>query len=209
MGIPDDVIGRIFDPFFTTKEDGKGSGLGLSMVFGFIKQSGGHITVRTRVGSGTTFSLYLPQCLRQSEHEPSANAPHYHSDATGRLETLLIVEDNARLRRVTAVQLIKLGYRVIEAENAIAARTVLQTAEPVSLLFTDVVMPGDMNGIELVEWAIGTRPDLRCLLTSGYSDPDGFEQRLKSLNCKLLSKPFRRGALAHAIREALETDVPV
>jgi CheY-like chemotaxis protein len=204
VGIPDSVIDKIFDPFFTTKANGKGSGLGLSMVFGFIKQSGGHVSVRSRPGAGTVFSLYLPRSLQCGQETADANAASPGPDPTGQLETILVVDDNVQLRRATVRQLVHLGYRVLEAQDARTAREILQTNSTVSLLLSDVVMPGDMDGIGLVEWAAAHRPTLRTLLTSGFSDSIRREQHLAALGCKFLRKPVRRHELAHSIREALD-----
>jgi CheY-like chemotaxis protein len=191
------VIDKIFDPFFTTKANGKGSGLGLSMVFGFIKQSGGHVSVRSHLGAGTVFHLYLPRSLQPGQETADANAAS-GPDPAGRLETILVVDDNVQLRRATVRQLVHLGYRVLEAQDAMTARAVLQTNNTVSHLFSDVVMPGDMDGIGLVEWTASHRPTLRTLLTSGFSDSIGREQHLASLGCKFLRKPVRRHELAHS-----------
>ncbi len=203
-GIPESVIDKIFDPFFTTKEKGKGSGLGLSMVFGFIKQSGGHVSVRSSPGGGTVFSLYLPRSSQDEQGPAEADASPPCPDPRGRLEVVLVVDDNVQMRRVTVRQLVHLGYRVLEAPDARTARAILETDSTVSLLFSDVVMPGDMDGIELVEWAAAHRPRLRSLLTSGFSKSEGREQHLATLGCKFLRKPFRGHELAHSIREALE-----
>jgi CheY-like chemotaxis protein len=204
IGIPESVIGKIFDPFFTTKEKGKGSGLGLSVVFGFIKQSGGHVSVLSETGGGTVFSLYLPRSVQCGEAPAETNAPASLLEPPGGLETVLVVDDNAQLRRATVRQLVRLGYRVLEASDSNNARTILEANTTVSLLFSDVVMPGDMDGIGLVEWAAAHRPRLRSLLTSGFSDSSGRVQHLAALGCKFLRKPYRRHELAHSIREALD-----
>jgi signal transduction histidine kinase len=204
VGITASVIDKIFDPFFTTKANGKGSGLGLSMVFGFIKQSGGHVSVRSQPGAGTVFSLYLQRSLHGGQGTVEASTASAGPDPPGRLETILVVDDNVQLRRVTARQLVRLGYRVLEAQDASTARAILQTNSAVSLLFSDVVMPGDMDGIGLVEWAAVNRPALRTLLASGFSDSEDREQHLAALGCKFLRKPVRQHELAHSIREALD-----
>jgi PAS domain S-box-containing protein len=204
VGIPEAIIGRVFDPFFTTKEHGKGSGLGLSMVVGFIEQSGGHVTVRSQPDIGTTFALYLPRSMGHARAMMRTGLTSNRPVGPGTLETLLVVEDNDKLRRATVKQLVQLGYRVFEAPDARAARTILEINDAVCLLFTDVVMPGGMDGIGLVEWARARLPGLRCLATSGYSDLGGREQLLGGLGCKLLSKPYRREELIGAIRAALD-----
>ena len=200
-GIPKDVLGRIFEPFFTTKEMGRGSGLGLAMVFGFMKQSGGHVAVYTEAGRGTTFRLYLPP------DRSAAAVPAEPDDArpvVGGKETILVVEDNASLRRAAVQQLMMLGYNALEADGAQAALDVLQTKQSIDLLFTDVVMPGSMDGIDLAEHAAALRPDMRILLTSGFPDVRGAEQRLNAGKFHLLGKPYRHEELARMLRERLD-----
>ena len=204
VGIPAVIIGSVFDPFFTTKEQGKGSGLGLSMVVGFIKQSGGHVTVQSQPDIGTTFDLFLPRSLEQARAMMRAGLTASGRVEPGTLETLLVVEDNDNLRRATVKQLVQLGYRVFEAPDARSARRVLEINNAVRLLFTDVVMPGGTDGIALVEWARARQPGLRCVVTSGYSDLAGREQLLDGLDCKRLNKPYRREELVQAIRAALD-----
>jgi signal transduction histidine kinase/ActR/RegA family two-component response regulator len=204
VGISESIIDKIFDPFFTTKENGKGSGLGLSVVFGFIKQSGGHVSVRSDPGRATVFSLYLPCSLQGGEALPEKNASPPSLDPVGGLETVLVVDDNIQLRRATVRQLVQLGYRVLEASDAITARAILEADSTVSLLCSDVAMPGDMDGIALVQWAAARRPRLRSILTSGFSNSEGRQQHLTALGCRFLEKPFRRHELALAIREALD-----
>jgi PAS domain S-box-containing protein len=203
-GIAPDTISRIFEPFFTTKEQGKGSGLGLSMVFGFINQSRGHVAVISEPGSGATFRLYLPRCPDQQPVSQAEAVAPVARGASGSKETILVVEDNERLRRVTVKQLVDLGYRVFECRNAAEAATVLKINSAVDLLFTDIVMPGDMDGVDLAELALQIRPGLGCLLASGYPDLGSREQRLNALHFRLLSKPYRRDDLVQAIREVLD-----
>ncbi|HEX3882815.1 MAG TPA: PAS domain-containing protein [Stellaceae bacterium] len=199
-GIPPDVMARIFEPFFTTKEVGKGTGLGLSMVFGFVKQSGGHVNVYSEPGAGTTFRLYLPRDGQAAAETVSAAAAAPAPGAAGEGETVLVVEDNAGMRLVVRRQLVELGYQVVEADGAAAALDVLQR-QKVALLFSDVIMPGDMNGIALAKKAIETWPAIKVILTSGFPDTHlGNEVA----NIRLLSKPYRRADLAAAVREALE-----
>lgn len=160
-GIPPEIMTRVFEPFFTTKEPGKGTGLGLSMVFGFVKQSGGHINVYSEPGKGTTFRLYLPRAKAHATNpEQSQTLP-----VGGGSETILVVEDNEGIRRVVNRQLTRLGYRVLEAEDAAAALDVLDTEE-IALLFTDIVMPGAMDGVELARAAMARWPGLKVVLTS-------------------------------------------
>jgi two-component system CheB/CheR fusion protein len=162
-GMTVEVMNRIFEPFFTTKSRDKGTGLGLSMVFGFIKQSGGHISVYSEPAIGTTFRLFLP---RTTEDIAAADAPSAVPLAHGRGETVLVVEDNAALRRVVMRQLGELGYRVLAAENAVAGLRLLER-ESVDLLLTDVVMPGGTNGRELARRARQRWPRIKVIFISG------------------------------------------
>jgi PAS domain S-box-containing protein len=200
-GIPPEIIGRVFEPFFTTKEIGKGSGLGLAMVFGFVKQSGGHLDVYSEPGRGTTFRIYLP-CARTKE-APAA-IPDERRPMIGGHETILVVEDNAPLRRVAVQQLTGLGYRVLEAECAEPALRIIDGAVPIDLLFTDVVMPGTMDGIELADFVarLPSRPSV--LLTSGFPAVRAPRRRTQPTEFPLLGKPYRIDDLAHAVRDALD-----
>ncbi len=202
-GIPPDIIGQIFEPFFTTKDPGNGSGLGLSMVFGFIKQSGGHVTVHSEAGLGATFRLYLPReadAERDTEHDSSPAA------VPGGIETILVVEDNADLRHVTAQGLRFRGYQVREAETAAAAIDVLKAHDDVQLLFADFVLPGGVDGVDLAAEAGRLRPGLPVLLTSGLPDARGTgkSKKVMASGIPLLNKPYRQDELAIAVREALD-----
>src|SRR5262249_26330037 len=152
-GIAPEVLGRIFEPFFTTKPAGQGTGLGLSMVYGFMKQSGGHVTAYSEVGRGTTFRLYLPVApsaeLELPEPIQAAHGPDRRDDGG----VILAVDDNAEVRTAVVNQLRELGYSVREADNAHAALAILDSGERIDLLFTDVVMPGGVNGKELASRA--------------------------------------------------------
>jgi PAS domain S-box-containing protein len=201
-GMLPDVLARIFDPFFTTKGPGKGTGLGLSMVFGFVKQSGGHISAYSEVGKGTTFKLYLP---RQKDAESTAaSAGGADSAATAANNAVILaVDDDAAVRATVVKQLRSLGYTVLEAESPAAALELLDTAGRVDLMFTDMVMPGGINGKKLAELARAKRPGLRVLLTSGF--PGAFLSENVELDAgdALLSKPYRRADLARALEQAL------
>ncbi|MDH3664697.1 MAG: PAS domain S-box protein, partial [Alphaproteobacteria bacterium] len=172
-GMSPDIRDRVFEPFFTTKDVGKGSGLGLSMVYGFIRQSGGHVRLYSEVGQGTAISLYFPKV----EHADSATEePRTATDIPlARRETVLVVEDDPRVRQVTIQRLQTLGYSVLEAENGHAALDVLKEAPAVNLVFTDVVMPGGMSGSDLAEKVHRLYPGIKVLLTSGYSEHAGIE----------------------------------
>jgi PAS domain S-box-containing protein len=201
-GMPPAVQARIFEPFFTTKERGKGTGLGLAMVFGFMKQSGGHINVYSEMNKGTTFRLYLPRATEKKAEQglrPSVVA----SAIVGGHETVLVVEDNDNVRRVVTRQLTELGYRILEAGNASAALEMLTSGDKVDLLFTDIVMPGKLNGMDLARAAAKRWPKLKIVLTSGFP-----ETRLDADNdfmagLRLLSKPYRKAELARTLREVL------
>jgi nitrogen-specific signal transduction histidine kinase/CheY-like chemotaxis protein len=199
-GIPPEIIGRIFEPFFTTKEPGSGTGLGLSMAFGFVKQSGGHLSVYSEPGLGTTFRLYLQSTLAG---DAALAGPPDADAAVGGNETVLVVEDNAQLRQATVRQLAELGYRVLEAEHAAAALANLSD-EHVDLLFTDVVMPGSMDGLDLAHRATAARADLKVLLTSGFPGVRGAGQRMADCPFPMLNKPSRRDDLARMVREVLD-----
>ena len=200
-GISSSVLDRIFEPFFTTKGRDKGTGLGLSMVFGFIKQSGGHISVYSEPGMGTSFRLFLP---RMTDDGAAAEEGSVVPLVQGRGETVLVVEDNAALRRVVTRQLQELGYRVLAAENAPAGLRLMEQ-QSIDLLLTDVVMPGGINGRELARRARLRWPHIKVVFTSGFSEArlDG-EQGQPSSFTPLLSKPYRKEDLASAAREALD-----
>ena len=203
-GMSPAVIERVFEPFFTTKGVDKGTGLGLSMVYGFVKQSGGHIKIYSEPGHGTTVKIYLPRAdgTEITEAQPKGTAP----EAARGGELILVVEDNEGMRNVTLKQLHDLGYSTLEAENAKAALTILDRHPQIDLLFTDIVMPDGMTGIELAREASKRRPGLKILLTSGYTahamtngyhDIEGLE---------LLSKPFRKVDLAKKLKRLLDQE---
>ena len=204
LGMTPAVLDRIFEPFYTTKEPGRGTGLGLAMVFGFIRQSGGHIHARSELGYGTSFRLYFPRVSPAAAVAARlAKAPIAPTAAAGDGRTILVVEDNDRLRELTARQLIAARYRVLSAEGAAAALAVIESEVPIHLLFTDIVMAGGIDGVELARLAVARRPALKVLLTSG------FPERLGERNCarraphSLLPKPYRVGALLGAVGAAL------
>jgi PAS domain S-box-containing protein len=199
-GIPPELLSRVFEPFFTTKEAGKGTGLGLSMVFGFVKQSGGHISVYSEASVGTTFRLYLP---REYRPETEAEVARVIAPAVGGTETVLLVEDNAAMRKVAHRQLTELGYRVFEADGATAALEAM-VQQPFALMFSDVVMPGELNGIDLAQIAMARYPALKVLLTSGFPEARVTGNGHTPPGMRLLNKPYRRAELARAVREILD-----
>jgi CheY-like chemotaxis protein len=197
-GMAPEVIARAFEPFFTTKSEGQGTGLGLSQVFGWVKQSGGHIKIYSELGHGTTIKLYLPRAEAQSaskEQQPEIRIP------TGD-ETILVVEDNPNVRKTVIRQLHDLGYRTIEADSGVAAMEVVRNGTQFDLLLTDVVMPGGMTGYQLAQQARAERPGLKVLFTSGYTELAA--ARDVDLSHQLLSKPYRKQDLGQAVRTVLD-----
>jgi CheY-like chemotaxis protein len=199
VGIPPEILSRVFEPFFTTKSEGKGTGLGLAMIYGFAKQSRGHVRIYSEVGHGTTVRLYLPR----GDGAPSqvAEAP------TGSLMApkgtkVLLVEDNPDVRRVAASQLAEYGYQVIEAENGYAAMNILRSDQPVDLLFSDAIMPGGMTGMQLAHEASIIRHGLKVLLTSGFAEASLNTARTAA-GIPLITKPYRKQDLAKKIRDVL------
>ncbi|WP_271570521.1 PAS domain S-box protein [Bradyrhizobium sp. CCBAU 11386] len=199
-GIPADLIERVFDPFFTTKEVGKGTGLGLSMVFGFVKQSGGHIKIYSEEGHGTSVKIYLPRStgVQETEFEALQNAP-----VAGGSEKILIVEDDALVRQYVVTQIKSLGYAALEAANAAEALIIIDADKDIDLLFTDVIMPGAMNGRQLADEAARRRPDLKTLFTSGYTENAIVHHGRLDSGVLLLAKPYRKSELAKMLRTAL------
>jgi PAS domain S-box-containing protein len=200
-GIAPDVVGRIFEPFFTTKPPGAGSGLGLSMAFGFARQSGGHLAVYSEPGHGSTFRIYLPYAYVGNMQ---AAAPADQRPVLGGDETVLLVEDNPQLRQIAKRQLTQLGYRVRDAEHAAAALVILSSKAQVDLLFTDVVMPGTLDGLELAQQARRMRPGIKVLLASGFPRVRTGDHRMANNPFPLLTKPYPRDELARMVREVLD-----
>jgi PAS domain S-box-containing protein len=200
-GIPETIRDKVFDPFFTTKEIGKGTGLGLSMVYGFTRQSGGHVTVYSDVGRGTTIRIYLPRA--ETEEEPELIPPTRAMFGDGGSETILIVEDDAMLRSYVTTQLESLGYTTLSAANAAEALVISDSGAPFDLLFTDITMPGRMNGRQLAVEMAKRRSSLKVLFTSGYSENTAALSDRADTGFLLLAKPYRKSELARMIRLAL------
>ncbi len=199
-GIAPEHLQKVFEPFFTTKEKGKGTGLGLAMVYGFTKQSAGHISIYSEPGHGTTVKLYLPRATGPDARPapaPPAAAP------AGGAETVLVVEDDDLVRRYACTELQALGYRVLDADSGAAALAVIEREPGIDLLFTDVVMPGGMSGRELADAALQRRPGLKVLYTSGYTENAIVHHGRLDVGVMLLAKPYRRAELARAVRGAL------
>jgi len=197
-GMPQSVQDNAFEPFFTTKEVGKGSGLGLSMVYGFVKQSGGHIKIYSEEGHGTTIKLYLPPGQGMAETTSSV-APQ----AEGGAETIFIVEDDNLVRTFVTAQLQSLGYKTVAAADSRAALEMIDAGQAFDLLFTDVVIPGGMSGRELADEVARRRPGVKVLYTSGYTDNAIVHHGKLDDGVMLLTKPYRRNQLAEMIRKAL------
>lgn len=203
-GIAPELLHRVFDPFFTTKEVGKGSGLGLSMVYGFVKQSNGHIHLGSEPGRGTTVTLYLPRSAATPAALESPRSGDWPGMPRG-TEHLLVVEDNELVRLHVVEQLRGLGYRVTHANCGEQALEKLQEIGEVALLFTDVVMPG-MSGRELAEQVAKLRPGVKIIFTSGYTQDTMVHNGRLEAGVHLLSKPYRPQQLARRIREVLDED---
>jgi PAS domain S-box-containing protein len=199
-GMSKELRKRVFEPFFTTKETGKGTGLGLSMVYGFVKQSGGHAAIYSEIGLGTTVRLYFP---RSGAAAPSAERQPDQEMPTGE-ERILVVEDDPDVRETGVTFLEELGYSVLEAENGPAALVVLEEHDDIDMLFTDVVMPGGMNGPALAEVAQNGRPGLKVLYASGYTRDAVFRDKMLDESTELLPKPYLKEELASKVREILD-----
>ena len=206
-GMSKPVLDRVFEPFFTTKDVGKGSGLGLSMVYGFTKQSDGHVAIYSEPGLGTTVRMYLPALPTKAKEAEPPRRGDVENHAPSGAETIFIVEDDPFVRSYAVMSLRSLGYRVTAAVDGNDALKQLGTDIHVDLLFTDIVMPGGINGWELADLGRRARPELRVLLTSGYA--------LETLNANghlrdgsaILAKPYRKAELARRLREALSAPV--
>ena len=202
-GMTPAVLSRAFDPFFTTKKVGKGSGLGLSQVYGFVKTAGGHVQIKSELGIGTTVELYLPKSSALAAPAETVAERQLSPPASDRA-TILIVEDDEDVLAVTAESLRELGYQVVSAVTAARALEILRSDQPVDLLFSDVVIPGGANGAQLAVEARRVRPRLKVLLTSGYAAAAlSLEHGLPD-TLEFVGKPYEREELAHKVRLAIE-----
>lgn len=198
-GMSPEIIEKVFEPFFSTKSEGKGSGLGLSMVYGFVKQSGGHVKIYSEVDHGTTIKLYLPRALEAEDVEVAVDT----GPISGGTETVLVVEDDAEVRATVVELLSDLGYRVLKAVDAQSALNVIESGIPIDMLFTDVVMPGTLKSPELARKARERLPDIAVLFTSGYTENSIVHGGRLDKGVELLSKPYTREALARKFRHVL------
>jgi signal transduction histidine kinase len=203
-GMAPQVLAHAFEPFFTTKEVGKGSGLGLSMVYGFMKQSNGHVSIYSEVDLGTTVRLYLPAHSTMPADVTVANTAAESEPPRGR-ETVLVTEDDPFVRAYVVGSLEDLGYRVIAAQDAREALTHLNQNADIDILFTDIVMPGGLNGWELAERAQQIKPSLKLLFTSGYALETLVARGRIHPDTAILNKPYRRPELARRLREVLDS----
>ena len=202
-GMPPDVLARAFDPFFTTKPIGEGTGLGLSMVYGFARQSGGQVRLYSEVGRGSTVSLYLPRHLQEAraeEIEP-ASAP----GAAGRGEVVLVVDDEAPIRLLVAEVLTEAGYTALQAEDGPTALRLLHSAARIDLLITDVGLPGGLNGRQVADAARAARPELQVLFITGYAENAAFGNGHLPAGMQLLTKPFKMDGLMQRVQAILES----
>ena len=198
-GMSPEIIDKVFEPFFSTKAEGKGSGLGLSMVYGFVKQSGGHVKIYSEVGEGTTIKLYLPRSLEREDAEVQADL----GPIVGGTETVLVVEDDDEVRATVVAILGDLGYRVLTAPSADAALIVIESGVPIDILFTDVVMPGTLKSPALARKARERLPNIAVLFTSGYTENSIVHGGKLDAGVELLSKPYTREALARRFRHVI------
>ena len=207
-GMSQEVVDHAFEPFFTTKPTGVGTGLGLSMVYGFVKQSGGHIKIYSEVGEGSTIKLYFPRSRERSE---ISRGPGEHVETSPPLagrsfETILVVEDDEEVMRLATDVLREAGYRVLSARDGAGALRLLERNPEIALLFTDVVLPGGMNGRELANEALKQRPALKVVYATGYSRSAIFHQERLDPDVQLLTKPFTYELLTRTVRQMLDSD---
>jgi len=207
MGMAGETLKRVFEPFFTTKDVGKGSGLGLSMVYGFVKQSGGHVQIRSALGQGTSVRMYFPRTrerVQRAADEQSQDEQVRDPELPRGTETILVVEDNADVRATAADILGSLGYRLLEAANAHEAIQLFEQEPGVALVFSDILLPGGMLGPQLVDKIMAMRPDVRVLLTSGFSETPVAHRGILEGRVDLLAKPYRVEDLARRVRAKLD-----
>jgi CheY-like chemotaxis protein len=200
VGMPPAVVARAFDPFFTTKPVGQGTGLGLSMIYGFVRQSGGQVRIYTEVGKGTTMCLYLPRYFGNADEIEAAST---REPDQGFGETVMIVDDEATVRMLVNETLTENSYRVLEAHDAASAMKMLTSDQSVDLLITDVGLPGHMNGRQLADAARATRAGLKVLFITGYAENAAVGNGHLEPGMEILTKPFPMTTLASKVREIL------
>jgi CheY-like chemotaxis protein len=198
-GMAPEILERAFEPFYTTKEVGKGSGLGLSQLYGFVRQSGGTVKITSNVGSGTAVTIYLPKATRQPV-QPEPAKPAAKPKGT---ETVLVVEDDPDVLDIAVATLTDLGYRILVAYDGVEAMAILERDEPIDLIFTDIVMPYGISGIQLARQARKLRQDIKILLTSGYTMQTLSADYGAEKEFTIIGKPYRQAELAEHVRRAL------
>jgi signal transduction histidine kinase len=201
IGMTKDVLTRVFEPFFTTKPPGRGTGLGLSTIYGFIKQSGGNIRIYSEPGAGTTVSLYFPRSVDGASTAASNTRARKEEEARG--ERVLVVEDNSDVRALTVQRLQRLGYKVVECPTGAAARDALKNGLEVELVFSDIMMPGGMTGVDLARWIGEHRSSLPVILTTGFAD-EATDSITGADAWPILRKPYTQRDLAKILRSVLE-----
>lgn len=207
-GMPPDVLARVFEPFFTTKPIGQGTGLGLSMIYGFAKQSGGHVRLHSHVGQGTEVSLYMPRHPDEVAHETTEALPLGRLRGEGEGETLLVVEDDPAVRMIVLDELNELGYTTLEAMDGPTAIPILQSSQKIDLMISDVGLPG-MNGRQIAEIGRQYRPGLPVLFMTGYAQNAAARSEFLAPGMEMISKPFSMDEMAAKIREMLNAEIPV
>lgn len=203
-GMTPEVLERAFEPFFTTKDTGRGTGLGLSTVYGFAEQSGGHATIKSAVGGGTTVSLYLPRAEDDALVNPSQNPETILMSEEN--EVVLVVEDNADVRELTLQRVEGLGYVALEAESGAAAIKILESGEHVDVVLSDIVMAGGVSGYDLARWIGAHAPQVNVVLTTGYAAEEAQHDPAAYGGNPILRKPYKRAELAVALHDALHPD---
>jgi CheY-like chemotaxis protein len=201
-GMTPDIMAQAFDPFFTTKPIGQGTGLGLSMIHGFARQSGGQVRIYSEVGKGTTMCLYFPRFF--GENVEGETPEELELGEVGRGETVLVIDDEPTVRMLIVEQLQEAGYVVVEAGDSLSGLRILQSAARIDLLITDVGLPGGMNGRQVAEAARSTRPELKVLFITGYAENAAVGHGHLAPGMQILAKPFVIAALANKVREMME-----
>jgi len=202
-GMAPEILERAFEPFFTTKEPGRGTGLGLSTIYGFAEQSGGHASISSEIGKGTTVNLYLPRANAEAGPIRDGKADAVPLSENG--EVVLVVEDNPEVRELTLQRVEGLGYVALEAEHGPAAIRILESGAEVDLILSDIAMAGGMSGYDVARWASLHRPEVKVLLTTGYAAEESKADQSQPAGSQILRKPYNRSELAVALRDALRS----
>ena len=202
-GMSPDVVARAFDPFYTTKPIGQGTGLGLSMVYGFAGQSGGAVRIYSELGKGTMVCIYLPRHAAEAEHDPDAARAHPEMPRSDAGETVLVVDDEPLIRMIASERLEELGYTVLEAGDGPSALKILSSGRPIDLLITDVGLPKGMNGRQLADAARISRPDLEVLFITGYAENAVLNHGHLGRGMHVMTKPFQMDTFARRVKELI------